>query len=187
MSDGQTALDQLIARVPPPAGLSPVTLDWGQVFAAFETELPWDFVEFAERYGACEFNQWLGVNDFRHSHDGDPRRGPQSAGDVYRVLRSAHPASYPFAARPEPEGFLAWGAIIDGDHFGWLTVGDPDDWPVVVWPRHREQGPAVHVPMTEFLLHWVSGSALRLPELPVFDEITCGVWACRECAGPVDR
>ncbi len=62
-------------------------------------------------------------------------KGAVHIGDVYRELRETHPHSYPTAAWPETGGFLSWGNTIDADHFGWMTVGQPDDWPIVLWGR----------------------------------------------------
>lgn len=77
--------------------------------------------------------------------------------DGYRDLRESFPEDFPLAAWPEPGGFLAFANSIDGDELGWLTQGDPDRWPVIVYPRHDDQGPPLPGTLTETLLDWMRG------------------------------
>lgn len=40
---------------------------------------------------------------------------------------------YPYPLHPAPGGLLVWGTTMDADRLCWLTGGEPEDWPVVVW------------------------------------------------------
>ncbi|MEU7862090.1 SMI1/KNR4 family protein [Nonomuraea sp. NPDC049141] len=152
-----SALEQLIAVVPPPPVPAFGTDEWNDVFSDFGLRLPADYVAFIERYGRCEFARWLSVHD--------PRALPkeyrvQAAhwGDDYRDLREDFPEYHPLAMWPEPGGFFPWGSTIDGDEIGWLTIGEPEEWPCIVVPRHADQEPPIQETMTEWLVGWASGT-----------------------------
>ncbi|MGW0807206.1 hypothetical protein [Nonomuraea sp. NPDC002799] len=114
----------------------------------------------------------------------DPRRDKwgstlvavgQDTGDLYRSFRSQWPEKYPFAAWPEPGGFLSWGSSIDGDRLGWLTVGEPDSWPVAIWPRHSDDHRVITLMMTEVLMGWFSGDLVG-GDLPDLAPVDCQPW-----------
>lgn len=73
----------------------------------------------------------------------------------------------PLAVWPEPGGFLPFANSIDADEICWLTTGDPATWPVLVRPRHAEQGPPLTGTLTALLLEWPRG---RFPA-PGFAEL----------------
>lgn len=74
----------------------------------------------------------------------NPRRLRTGALGWYRELRDEFPEYHPLPIWPEPGGFLPFASSIDGDSIGWLTDGEPDRWPLIVEPRHHEQGrPAI--------------------------------------------
>jgi hypothetical protein len=78
--------------------------------------------------------------------------------DAYRGLRAEFPEFQPLAVWPEPGGFLPFASSIDGDQLGWLTEGTtPDDWPLIVYPRHAPQGPPLTGTLTDILLEWLRG------------------------------
>lgn len=185
MTDLTTKLDELAVLVPPPEVPDLGTKSWSAVFAELGSPLPADFMLLVERYGSFEIGgygtDWRGENRRRIEYLGvvDPRYAGGSwaedsvhKGDVYRELRNAHPKSHPMAAWPEPGGFLPWGNTVDADHFGWLTVGHPDDWPIVLWGRGDQWADREPLPITvtEFLVNWLSGS----PDLPHMAELWPG-------------
>jgi hypothetical protein len=177
VTDDQTSLDRLIERVPPPKDPVFGSAGWEQLRSALGTALPSDYMRFLERYGSCEFGEWLGIADPRDVSAGfDIAQDAIRTGDEYRKLRDDHSDMYPLAAWPEPGGFLLWGSTIDGDDIGWLAEGEPDDWPVIILPRHFDQGPPIPVTMTEFLLSWSMGNTFDRPELPDLGETHCHAW-----------
>lgn len=76
---------------------------------------------------------------------------------------------FPRAVWPEPGGFLCCAASRDGDYIGWLTVGRPDSWPVMVWPQQSDGDTLIDLTLTEVLVGWLKGD-LDLPGLPRCDE-----------------
>ncbi|MGW5261780.1 SMI1/KNR4 family protein [Microbispora sp. NPDC004025] len=171
------ALNKLIALVPPPAEPIHGETAWEAVFAELGTSLPADFVALVDRYGSCYFGEWLSVADPRSAAGGESfADAARYVGDQYREFRKEWPSWYPLAAWPEPGGFLKWGSTDNSDLIGWLTEGEPEAWPVIIWPRHHDQGPAIRLTATEFLLEWFSGNTFGRPELPDLDEVTCEAW-----------
>ncbi|MFF7976017.1 hypothetical protein [Streptomyces sp. NPDC007905] len=90
--------------------------------------------------------------------------------EAYESLKSGHPQWYPLATFPAPGGFLPFADSIDGDYPGWLTEGDrPEDWPLVFWSRHADQGPPLEQGLIDTLLAWQRGR-LGTAGLCVLDE-----------------
>lgn len=184
-----SALEALVALAEPPRRPRRGPLTWDQVYEKLGTSLPTDYVALISRYGAgllgCQ--EWLGLCDPL-----DPGRPcgllpcATDAGDAYRFLRDGPTAisggaravddvfggfavDFPRAVWPEPGGFLCCAASRDGDYIGWLTVGEPDQWPVMVWPQQAEGDTVIDLTLTEVLLGWLQGD-LDLPGLPRCDK-----------------
>ncbi|MFF4412984.1 hypothetical protein ACFYY8_10670 [Streptosporangium sp. NPDC001559] len=185
MSDAPTALERLLALVPPPETPLFALGSWEELFAELGTGLPSDYVAFVNAYGSSDFSDWLGVADPRRDgHGASMDTEGRTLGDQYRSFRAKWPEDSPFAAWPEPGGFLPWGNTIDADHVGWLTEGEPDRWPVAIWPRHHDDR-VIGMTMTEFLWGWFSGELVG-GELPDLTPLTRRPWECG-CGGGCAR
>ncbi|AWS45803.1 hypothetical protein DKM19_35420 [Streptosporangium sp. 'caverna'] len=148
---------------------------WAELFAELGTEMPSDYVALVDAYGQSEFSEWLALGDPRRDEHGFSKEAEaRELGDEYRSFRSEWPQAYPFAAWPEPGGFLSWGNSIDGDCLGWLTAGEPDQWPVAIWPRHHAYR-VIDMTVTDFLLGWFSGELVG-GELPDMTPLECRRW-----------
>ncbi|WP_067821374.1 SMI1/KNR4 family protein [Actinomadura kijaniata] len=149
----EPAFDALETLPPPSRQL----LEWEQVFEELGTALPPDFVAFIQIYGASSFgNDFLGISDPREFIEPTYAQAMRAQGDRYRALRDDYPQFHPLAAWPEPGGFLSWGFDVDGNTFGWLTQGEPSQWPTAVWGRQMPDGVIDHVPMTQFMYGWLT-------------------------------
>ncbi|MGW4469628.1 hypothetical protein ACWENQ_08140 [Nonomuraea sp. NPDC004354] len=157
MTKDLSALDRLTALVPPPAQPVFGTRTWDDLFDTIGFRLPADCIAFTERYGSCEFAEWLYISDPRSVTDLQLAHMPEWM-DYYRDLREDSPEDFKLAMWPEPGGFLQWGSTIDGDAMGWMTVGKPEEWPVMVVPRHYDEDSPIPETMTEWLLEWASGN-----------------------------
>lgn len=94
-----------------------------------------------------------------------------------RGQRAGFPEYHPLAVHPEPGGFLLFADSIDGDRLCRLTEGaTPDDWPLIVVPRHADQGPPLGANLTDTLLEWPRGrfATEGLPPLGRRDENPLG-------------
>lgn len=171
----------LVSRVPPPSRPQCGALAWPDVFEELGTRLPADYIEFMDAYGSCEFGAYLGIGDPRDADPPSYHRTWCDFGDDLRAWREEFPDDEDTVPPwPEPGGFLGWGNTIDADWFGWLTLGEPNRWPVAIWGRHRRSGIVGDVSMTEFLAGWLSSPpAYDLPDLSEENDpgvIRCARW-----------
>ncbi|WP_405855321.1 SMI1/KNR4 family protein [Streptomyces sp. NBC_00090] len=153
-----SGLKALTALLPPPAAPRLGDRNWEWLYERLGTRLPTEYVRLMETYGGGGWCQWLRFGLPLGTGRYDLAPWAEWYGETYRELRDAHPRYHPLAAWPEPGGFLAFADSIDGDQLCWLTEGDdPDAWPLVVVPRHADQGPPLTGTLTGNLLAWLRG------------------------------
>ncbi|MGH4033478.1 SMI1/KNR4 family protein [Actinomycetota bacterium Odt1-20B] len=179
--DTGTGLDALTLLTAPPATPYLGGGSWQELYEELGTRLPREYVTLMERYGAGCWSHWLRfLTPLRTA--GGKRYADHIATtrDAYGQLKSGFPESFPLAVWPEPGGFLPFANSVDGDEIGWLTRGDtPDDWPLIVWPRHADQGPPLEQGLVDTLLAWQRGT-FDTEGLPGLDEdddpVECAVF-----------
>ncbi|MGW6395883.1 SMI1/KNR4 family protein [Streptomyces sp. NPDC055103] len=155
---GGSGLGTLTVLIPPPAEPVLGERSWEWLYERLGTRLPAEYVRLMEAYGAGCWCDWLRVGLPLGTGQYDLAPWAEWYGETYRDLRADHPQYHPLAAWPEEGGFLAFASSIDGDQLCWLTEGDdPDAWPLVVVPRHADQGPPLTGTLTENLLAWLRG------------------------------
>ncbi|MBC9716142.1 SMI1/KNR4 family protein [Streptomyces sp. TRM66268-LWL] len=153
-----SGLEALTALVPPPESPALGKHGWEWLHERLGTRLPGAYVRLMEQYGAGTWAGWLRF----HTPLGDDQYAlapwAEWYSDTYRSHRADFPQYHPLAVWPEPGGFLPFADSIDGDQLCWLTEGaTPDDWRLIVVPRHADQGPPLESDLTETLLEWLRG------------------------------
>ncbi|MEU5980308.1 SMI1/KNR4 family protein [Streptomyces sp. NPDC047315] len=162
-------LATLTALVPPPAAPRLGERGWEWLYERLGTRLPGEYVRLMETYGAGCWAGWLRVSD--PLAEDAYALAPQAEwyAKTYAELRADFAEYHPLAVWPEPGGFLPFADSIDGDQLCWLTEGaDPDAWPLIVVPRHADQGPPLGSGgLVDTLLEWLRGrfAADGLPPL----------------------
>lgn len=167
-----SGLPALSRLVPPPEVPYLGGGTWEELFEGLGTRLPAEYVALMNRYGSGCWSQWLQfMTPLRTSGRGFAHHVSQSL-DGYRSLRAEFPQYHPLPVWPEPGGFLPFASSIDGDEIGWLTEGNPDEWPLIVNPRHAAQGPPLPHNLTDTLLEWSRGrfSTEGFPGLDKLDD-----------------
>ncbi|MBD0694054.1 SMI1/KNR4 family protein [Streptomyces sp. CBMA123] len=147
---GSHSLTRLVA---PPATPMDASGDWTVPESALGVRLPEDYKWLVHTYGWGEFCDFLylrtpfGASQYNgvEWQSGRPSGAPER--DRER---------YPYPLHPSPGGLLVWGTTMDADRLCWLTVGDPRDWPVVVWSRDG-QYETFAMGVTTFLEGWAGG------------------------------
>jgi hypothetical protein len=147
-----TFIDDLVRRVPPPSTPIRPGADWDVVEAALGTPLPADFTELTRRYGAGEFCDLV----FTHPPEHLVAQNRDIL-DEERDYRDDDPEDYPYPLHPEPGGILIWGGTSNGERLCWLTEGEPDAWPVVVWQPRGADWQLHRTGAVGFLEGWLSG------------------------------
>jgi hypothetical protein len=149
-------LEALRALVPPPDRPYLADGSWDQLFNSLGTALPAEYVDLMDIYGAGTWMNWLRFYTPLRTGNGFANQFATTL-TAYRELRDEFPEYYPLAIWPEPNGFLPFASSIDGDELGWLVSGAPDTWPLIVWPRHADQGPPLPGSLIDTLLDWLRG------------------------------
>ncbi|GAA2469885.1 hypothetical protein GCM10009858_04010 [Terrabacter carboxydivorans] len=167
-----TGFDALTALIPPPAAPYLGEGSWDDLFDRLGTRLPTGYTSLMTRYGAGVWRGWLRFQTpLRIAGRGLVYHSAESL-DIYRSLRSEFPEFHPLRAWPERGGFLPFASSIEGDDLAWLTVGDPDTWPLIVVPRDGDQDPPLQSGLIETLLTWARGNHVThgLPGLDPLDD-----------------
>lgn len=160
-------LEALTVLVPPPEHPQLGGVSWDEVAEQLGTSLPSEYRELIDRYGAGEWRGWLDV----FGRDDLVEKVEMLTG-IYRELRERFPQSESLAVWPEPGGFLPFATSIDGDELGWLTLGDPQAWPVFLVPRDGEPGRRWRTSLVDGLLRWTRGYAPPgMPEPDPLDDL----------------
>ncbi len=170
-------LEALAALVVPPARPRLGETSWDEVAEQLGTGLPAEYRVLMERYGAGEWRGWLGF------FGRDELVGQvETLTGFHRELREQFPQFEPLSMWPERGGFLPFATSIDGDELGWVTVGDPDGWPVLLVPHDDEPVPAWRVGLVDGLLGWARGYAPPgMPEAdPLEDLLELAVFAAAD-------
>ena len=165
-----TGLDALRLLSPPPERPYLGDGTWEGLFAELGTRLPKEYMELMEIYGSGDWGTWLRFLTPLRTGERRFVTHVEETLDAYRMLQENYPDGYPLAVWPEPGGFLPFANSYDADHLGWLALGpDPDTWPLIVWPRHTDQGPALKGGLVDTLLAWQRGTP-AVPGLAELDE-----------------
>ncbi|MFI6880904.1 SMI1/KNR4 family protein [Streptomyces sp. NPDC050400] len=171
-SPEQTPLDRLAARLPAPAAAVGAQGDWAAAERALGLRLPDDYRRLVETYGRGNF--WDVLSLRTPFGDAGPMRLDADLAADFGPLREMSPEDYPYPLFPEPGGLFSWALTDSGGHVCWLTEGEPDAWPVVVWSRDDDYE-RFACGAAAFLDAWTAGrlpSELLRPEpglAPYFD------------------
>ncbi|MEY9876782.1 hypothetical protein ABH931_006293 [Streptacidiphilus sp. MAP12-33] len=133
--------------------------NWDELFEELGLRLPDEYVTLLTVYGAGCWSNWLRFLTPLRSGERRFVDHVRTTTDPYREFRELYPHRYSLAVWPEPGGFLPFANSIDGDEIGWLTEGpDPDAWPLIVYPRHAQQGPPLPLDLIDTLVAWQRGT-----------------------------
>jgi cell wall assembly regulator SMI1 len=169
LSEVRMAIEDLLSVVAPPG--SPTergdTPRWEELQRTLGIALPTDYRDFGMHYGTGHFE--------------DPGRllidvwNPFSASHLQRVKRLCAEmrsqrglranANVPYGIFPSHPGWLPWGNDIDGNLLCWLTEGEPNTWPLILWIPTRAGFQQLAVSLTSFL----AGAFKRQLQLLLWD------------------
>ncbi|WP_405600765.1 SMI1/KNR4 family protein [Streptomyces sp. NBC_01410] len=145
--------DSLARFVAPPARPIDARGDWTVAESTLSVRLPEDYKRLVETYGWGEFCDFLylrtpfGTNE----HNGVEWQSGRLSGAPDRDR-----GRYPYPLHPARGGLLIWGTTMDADRLCWLTAGDPQGWPVVVWDRDGDYE-TFAMGAAEFIEGWAGG------------------------------
>ncbi|ALC89081.1 hypothetical protein AM500_04190 [Bacillus sp. FJAT-18017] len=126
--------------------------EWKHVETRLGTRLPDDYKSFIEMYGTGSIDNFLWVlNPFEKNENLSLFETGKALIEAYLVSQSNFPEDYPYTVFPSEGGLLPWGLTDNGDELYWLTTGDPNDWPVVVYETRSADNYKYSLSVTEFL------------------------------------
>ncbi|MER5586011.1 SMI1/KNR4 family protein [Streptomyces asoensis] len=149
----RAALAGLLRLIPPSAGAG-VTVDWEAVERAWGLVFPPDFKEFLAHYGGGLSDLDLGVlvpatvTPETCDEPGAPKGG---MGFITADTRATWVDTEPTGVDAAAEDLVTWGADGSADLYCWLTHGDPEDWPVVLFSHGVDTWTLFDCGMAEFL------------------------------------
>jgi hypothetical protein len=130
-----TELDALL-KLSPPRYEAPrhTPAEWLDIEQRLGTRLPDDYKEYIEHYGGSNICDYLVVvKPFGSTQYTDLVDFAQRQLDAYRSLREEFgEEEVPLPLFPELDGLLPWGLTANGDVLFWRTIGEPNQWTVVV-------------------------------------------------------
>ena len=153
-----TGLHALRLLTPPPERPYLGDGTWEGLSRTLGSRLPREYMQLMAVYGAGCWSGWLRFPAPLRTAAPRFMAHVEETLEAYEQLKDSSPNWYPLDIWPAPDGFLPFADTIDGDHLGWLAVGDdPDTWPLVLWPRHADQGPPLKAGLIDTLLAWQRG------------------------------
>lgn len=167
-----SALDDVIRLAPPPAEPADAVGDWTAVETALGLVLPADYKALVSQYGSGRFHDVSLLTPFDRRPEGwaDLVAAGERLLDDHESFREEFPEAFPYPLYPEPGGILPWAVDGNGVQLCWLTGGDADQWPVVVWSTEGE-AQRHDLSATGFLLAYLGGriERPRSPRQPYFE------------------
>ena len=158
------SIEELTDIVPPPE--NPLNAGpaekWDAVCNELGTQLPSDLRDLALTYGSGHFaNNIMVFNPFDEAY----RRAVDRELETLRDWNEGEEQEIPYADFPETRSLLPWGADDQSNTLWWVTEGDPDDWPVILYPRAAAEGEfwRLDMSMTTFLSLLFSKSLMGNP------------------------
>ncbi len=110
------------------------------------------YKEFINTYGTGAVANFLWVlNPFTENKYLHLLNKGKIMADAYITSKQRFPEDFRHKVYPEPGGLLAWGATDNGDELYWLAEGEPDGWPVIVYPPRASEYLEYAMPVTEFI------------------------------------
>lgn len=146
------SLNSLLTVLPPPQ--NPVEVPTAETWNATEMQLsrlPDDYKAFVDRFGTGNISGFIWIlNPASQNRYLNLLVEMKPILSALRELReSGEPCPYPLY--PEPGGLLPFGKSDNGDALYWLTIGQPEQWPIVVNAARDPAYEKFECDMTDFL------------------------------------
>lgn len=135
------SLTELLGVLTPPIHpADPAAPDgWRSIESSIGTPLPEDYKRYIETFGTGGIDGFIWIFN-------PLARNPnvnliQQIPSELEALRALKHEVIPFPLFPEIGGLLPFGATDNGNVLYWLTRGNPEDWPIVIYegrgPKHQ--------------------------------------------------
>lgn len=146
---------EVLTELLPPRSGSDLAVDWAAVEQAWGLEFPSDYKSLIAHYGDVLIGEYLGVippsivTPATCDEVGAKRGG---MGFITADTRDTWVDTEPTEIDAGPEELVTWGTASSADLFCWLTRGEPDEWPVLVFSHGDDVWTQCDFGMVEFLV-----------------------------------
>ena len=142
---------------------------WVKIEDALGTPLPYDYKALITAYGSGGFNDFFFVlNPFSSDENYNFFQQKKRVLNLYQSTHERYPEKAPYPIYPEVGGVLPCAITKNGDEFYWCVKGEPNRWPIVVFPARRFIHEEYELALTEllscFLLGQIRSRIIPLPE-----------------------
>ena len=133
--------------------------EFSEIEQELGTTMPSDFKEYINLFGTGYIGRFLWVfNPFSNEESLNFIEQMEIRLDALEEIKEKYgDDECPYPLYPEPSGLLPWGATDNGDVLYWSTVGQPDEWTVVINESRGPKFEQYEESMTGFLAKLISG------------------------------
>lgn len=157
-------IDELVKVAPPPRypKASGTKEQWPEVELSVGTELPPDYKDLINLYGAGGFLNSLSVAT--PFNDDNTLASPDNLSfyldlllKTYEEMHERFPEECPFPPYPQADGLFPIAGDDNANTIFWKTSGRPENWTIVIYDDDFFCWEHYDLPLTGFLYSWLSG------------------------------
>jgi len=127
--------------------------NWNEVEMKLGSRLPSDYKEFISCYGTGGIDDFLFVlNPVAKNKYMNLFSRIDSLKQSSAISKQMFETDFIPSLFPENNGFLPFAYTANGDDLYWATIGEPDEWPVVVFESRSPEKEQFNINMTGFLI-----------------------------------
>ena len=132
---------------------------WRRVEEKLQLEFPEDYKRCIDRYGEGEFGEFLYLlNPHLVASGYSYSEHIQEILAACNTMAAAFPNRVPFPIYPAKHGLLPAATTSNGDVVYWETVGDAQDWPIIVFASRYGRYERFELGIVEFIHRLLVGT-----------------------------
>lgn len=127
------------------------SMNWERVEKRYSIVLPADFKLFIKNYGTGCIDDFLWVLNPFSENENINFETSEYLIESYKVMQEEFPRDYIRPLYPKTGSFFPWAITDNGDSFGWIIDGEPNEWKVVIFSQDQGEEEVYNMSATELL------------------------------------